>query len=83
VTGSTWDETVKRMHRSLDEFRIRGVKTTIPFLEKIMEDEDFINGDFDTGYIDRKPELMEYKEYGEPTDLVAAISAAIAAHHGL
>ncbi len=83
VTGSTWDETVRRMHRSLDEFRIRGVKTTIPFLEKIMEDEDFKNGNFDTGYIDRKPELMDYKEYGEPTDLVAAISAARAAHHGL
>ncbi len=83
VTGSTWVETVKRMHRSLDEFIVRGVKTTIPFHKKIMEDPDFIDGNFDTGYIDSKPELMDYKEYGEPTDLVAAISAAIAAHHGL
>jgi pyruvate carboxylase subunit A len=76
-------ETVKRMHRSLDEFIVRGVKTTIPFHKKIMEDPDFMSGNFDTGYIDSKPELMEYKEYDEPTDLVAAISAAIAAHHGL
>lgn len=82
VTGSTWDETVKRMHRSLEEFVVRGVKTTIPFLKKIMTDPDFWAGNFDTGYIDRKPELMQYKEYGEPTDIVAAISAAIAAHHG-
>ncbi|MEE9613746.1 MAG: acetyl-CoA carboxylase biotin carboxylase subunit [Thermodesulfobacteriota bacterium] len=82
VTGGTWEETVKRMNRSLDEFVIRGLKTTIPFLSNIMNDEDFKNGRFDTGYIDRKPELMEYYEYGEPTDLVAAISAAIAAHHG-
>ena len=83
VRGSTWDETVNRMHRCLDEFVIRGVKTTIMFLKNIMVDPDFRAGRFDTGYIDRKPELMDYDEYGEPTDLVAAIAAAIAAHHGL
>ncbi len=82
VRGSTWNETVRRMHRCLDEFVIRGVKTTIPFLKKIMEDPDFQKGDFDTGFIDRKPELKDYAEYNEPTDLVAAISAAIAAHYG-
>jgi len=83
VRGTTWNETVARMNRCLEEFVIRGVKTTIPFLRKIMEDPDFRKGDFDTGFIDRKPELMDYDEYGEPTDLVAAIAAAIAAHHGL
>jgi pyruvate carboxylase subunit A len=83
VSGATWDETVKRMQRSLDEFAIRGIKTTIPFLEMIMHDPDFIAGNFDTGYIDRKPELMEYHEGWEPSDLVASIAAAIAAHHGL
>jgi pyruvate carboxylase subunit A len=83
VRGTTWNETVSRMNRCLDEFVIRGVKTTIPFLKKIMEDADFQKGDFDTGFIDRKPGLMDYDEYGEPTDLVAAIAAAIAAHHGL
>ncbi len=82
VTGSTWDETVRRMSRSLDEFVIRGVKTTIPFLRNMMNDEDFRCGNFDTGYIDRKPELLQYYEYGEPTDIVAAISAAIAADYG-
>ena len=83
VRGTTWNETVSRMNRCLDEFVIRGVKTTIPFLRKIMDDPDFRKGEFDTGFIDRKPELMDYDEYGEPTDLVAAIAAAIAAHHGL
>lgn len=83
VRGTTWNETVSRMNRCLDEFVIRGVKTTIPFLRKIMDDPDFRRGDFDTGFIDRKPDLMDYDEYGEPTDLVAAIAAAIAAHHGL
>ena len=82
VKGSTWEEAVKRMDRSLEEFVIRGIKTTIPFLRNIMDDKDFREGRFDTTYIDRKPELLEYFEYGEPTDLVAAISAAIAAYHG-
>jgi pyruvate carboxylase subunit A len=82
VWGTTWEETLQRMNRSLEEFVIRGVKTTIPYLRNIINDDDFKKGNFDTGYIDRKPELMEYPEYGEPTDLVAAISAAIAAHHG-
>jgi len=82
VTGATWDEVISRMTRSLEEFVIRGVKTTMIFLRNIMEDADFRAGRFDTGYIDRKTELMDYDEYEEPTDLVAAISAAIAAHHG-
>lgn len=82
VTGKTWKETVKRMERCLEEFKIRGIKTTIPYLRKIMNDEEFIKGNFDTGYIEKRPDLMEYKEDKEPTDLVAAISAAIAAHYG-
>ncbi|MBI3398850.1 MAG: acetyl-CoA carboxylase biotin carboxylase subunit [Deltaproteobacteria bacterium] len=81
VRGRDWNEVVSRMHRSLDEFVIRGVKTTIPFLRKIMNDPDFINGNFDTGYIDRKPELLNYAEFEDPIDKVAAISAAIAAYH--
>jgi len=83
VRGSTWDETVKRMSRCLEEFNIRGIKTTIPFLRNIMADKDFRAGHFDTGFIESKPELMQYYEYSESTDIVAAISAAIAAHHGL
>ncbi|MBI5893641.1 MAG: acetyl-CoA carboxylase biotin carboxylase subunit [Deltaproteobacteria bacterium] len=82
VHGMTWDETVSRMKRSLDEFVIRGVKTTIPFLRKVMMDEDFRIGNIDTGYIDRKPELLNYDEFGDPVDKVAAISASIAAYYG-
>jgi pyruvate carboxylase subunit A len=82
VTGSTWNETVSRMKRSLDEFVIRGVKTTIPYLRNIMGDTDFKNGNFDTGFIDRKPELLQYYEFGERSDIIAAISAAIAADYG-
>jgi len=82
VSGMTWEETVRRMRRSLDEFVIRGIKTTIPFHYRIMMDDEFMKGDFDTGYIDRRPDLLDYQEHRDRTDLVIAISAAIAAYEG-
>jgi pyruvate carboxylase subunit A len=83
VRGRTWDETVSRMRRSLEEYVLRGVKTTIPFLKRIMEDADFQAGRFDTGYLDTHPHVFDYEENLEPEDLVVAISAAIAAYEGL
>lgn len=83
IHSPTWDEAIKRMSRCLEEFSIRGIKTTIPYLRNIMADKDFKAGNFDTGFIESKPELKDYYEFHERTDIVAAISAAIAAHHGL
>jgi len=83
VQGRTWDETVRRTHRSLEEFVLRGVKTTIPFLMKIMEEPDFRAGRFDTSYLDIHQDLYDYEHSLEPEDLVAALSAAIAAYEGL
>ncbi len=83
VRGRTWEEAVSRMHRSLEEYVLRGVKTTIPFMKAIMEEPDFRAGHFDTSYLDTHPELFNYVERTEPEDLVLAISAAIAAYEGL
>ncbi len=83
VRGRTWEETVSRMHRSLEEFVLRGVKTTIPFLQKIMKDPDFRAGRFDTSFLETHPDLFQYDDTLEPEDLVVAISAAIAAYEGL
>jgi pyruvate carboxylase subunit A len=83
VRGRTWDETVSRMHRSLEEYVLRGVKTTIPFLKRIMEEPDFRAGQFDTAYLAMHPHLFKYDEDTQPEDLVVAISAVIAAYEGL
>jgi len=83
VRGRTWDETVSRMHRSLEEYVLRGVKTTIPFLKEIMAEPDFRAGRFDTSYLDTHPALFNYEANIEPEDLVVAISAVIAAYEGL
>ena len=53
VRGKTREEVINKMSRALDEFVIEGIKTTIPILEKILNDQNFRNGTFDIGYIDR------------------------------
>lgn len=80
VKGRTWEATVNRMYRALEEFVIRGVKTTIPFYKRIMNDEAFRRGEFDTGYIDRKLVELTYSDETNRMDIVVAIAAAIAAH---
>src|SRR5690606_18674036 len=64
VKISTWALTFKeasaKMHRNLQEFRIRGVKTNIPFLINVVLHEKFISGEFDTSFIDSTPELFEF-----------------------
>ncbi|HXN07968.1 MAG TPA: acetyl-CoA carboxylase biotin carboxylase subunit [Nitrospiria bacterium] len=80
VKGSTWEETVDRMYRSLDEYVIRGVHTTIPLYKKIMLDEKFRNGNFDVNYIQDNIARLVYGREGDRHDLVLAISAAITAH---
>lgn len=51
VTSQSREETVVRMKRALEEFVIEGIKTTIPFHIKLMEDEGFKSGQFTTAYL--------------------------------
>jgi acetyl-CoA carboxylase biotin carboxylase subunit len=52
VYGNDRAEAIARMHRALSEFKITGIKTTIPFHKKMMTNPDFINNNFDTKYLD-------------------------------
>lgn len=45
------EEAITKMERALDEFIIEGIKTTIPFHKKLMRDEKFRSGDFNTGFL--------------------------------
>ena len=51
---------LRRMDRVLREFRIRGVKTNLPFLIGLIKHPDFQSGDFTTRFIDETPELFEF-----------------------
>jgi len=53
VYGKTRQEAIRKMHRALSEFTINGIKTTIPFHLKMMENNDFITNNFDTKYLER------------------------------
>jgi acetyl-CoA carboxylase biotin carboxylase subunit len=53
VHGKSRDEAIARMRRALDEFRIEGIKTTIPFHKKIFNHPDFIKGNFNTDFIEK------------------------------
>ena len=50
--AQTREECIKKMERALDEFIVEGVKTTVPFHQRLMRDENFRKGDFHTGYLD-------------------------------
>ena len=60
ATARTFPTACRRMDRALREFRIRGVKTNIPFLENIINDSLFLSGDAHTKLIDEKPSLFEF-----------------------
>lgn len=62
VTAPTREKLLKRSERCLREFVIGGVKTTIPFHQKILANEDFKSGNTDTGLIERMMKADESKK---------------------
>jgi len=52
TTARTRDEAIKKMRRALGEFVIEGIKTTIPFHIKLMNDEKFAKGDYTTKFME-------------------------------
>ena len=64
VKVSTWALTFEgaaaKMLRNLREFRIRGIKTNIAFLENVVQHEEFLSGEYNTSFIDSTPELFVF-----------------------
>src|SRR5882762_10430577 len=61
ASGQTYEMAMDRMHRALTEFRIRGVKTNIPFLENDLANTTFRSGQATTTLIDTTPDLFSFK----------------------
>ena len=61
ASGQTFESALQRMDRALREFRIRGVKTNIPFLENVIHNPTFRSGGATTTLIDTTPELFKLK----------------------
>ncbi len=60
-SGRNYEIAMDRMHRALNEFRVRGVKTNIPFLENVIAHADFRSGQATTTLIDTTPELFTFR----------------------
>ncbi|WP_185858060.1 acetyl-CoA carboxylase biotin carboxylase subunit [Blattabacterium cuenoti] len=54
TTAKTRKETIEKMRRSLDEFVIEGIQTTLPFLRKVIQHNDFLKGNYNTNFLDNQ-----------------------------
>jgi len=60
--GRDFPTAVRRARRALAEFRIRGIRTNIPFLQAVLADPQFVAGDLSTSFIEERPALLAAKE---------------------
>ena len=60
ASGLRFVDAARRMERALQEFRVRGVKTNIPFLLNLVVNEDFLAGHVTTRFLDETPELFRF-----------------------
>ncbi len=58
--GQDLEEAARRLGRSLAEFRVRGVRTNLPFLQNVVRHPQFLAGHTHTRFIDETPELFVY-----------------------
>lgn len=70
VHGRTRGDAIKIMRRALKEFRVEGIKTTIPLHQRILENEYFCTGDFDTRFI--RNHFSKYVQPMTPAQLKAS-----------
>ena len=80
VWGRTRDEAIERLRRALDEYEVSGITTNLPFFREVAEDEEFVSGHLDTGFISRFNERRAAagsKEVSQVESDLAVIAAAL------
>ena len=73
-------EAILRMRRALEEYRLLGVKTNIPFHQNIMDSHRFIAGNFDTRFVEERFSMEQAEEGKQDDSEIAAILATLVAH---
>ncbi len=75
--GKDRTEAIERMVRAVDDYKITGIETTLPFGKFVMQHDAFQKGDYSTGFVNLffKPEMLENKP-DEDEQMLAAITAA-------
>jgi acetyl-CoA carboxylase biotin carboxylase subunit len=80
VWGETRAEAIMRMRRSLEEYKIIGVNTNIPFHQRLMDSHRFMGGQYDTRFVEERFSMDVYEDIIETQPEIAAIIATLVAH---
>jgi acetyl-CoA carboxylase biotin carboxylase subunit len=80
VWGETRAEAILRMRRSLEEYRIVGVRTNIPFHQNLMDSHRFMGGQYDTRFVEKRFSMEAAEEGKTDQSGIAAIIATLVAH---
>jgi acetyl-CoA carboxylase biotin carboxylase subunit len=78
VWGSTRKRMITRMQRALSEYAVKGIKTTIPFHARVLQNPRFLAGDIDTNFIDQEFRPLDEARL-KPYEDIALVAAAIKA----
>jgi acetyl-CoA carboxylase biotin carboxylase subunit len=80
VWGETRGEAILRMRRALEEYKILGVHSNIPFHQRLMDSHRFMGGQYDTRFVEDRFSLEEADESVDSRPDIAAILATLVAH---
>lgn len=81
VWNLDWASVLNRSRRALEEMRLFGIKTTIPYYLKILESKEFQSGLLNTALVENHPEWLRYSNKPLPHHRAAVIASAIALAH--
>ncbi|MBU4226492.1 MAG: acetyl-CoA carboxylase biotin carboxylase subunit [Chloroflexi bacterium] len=83
VWGKTRAQAILRMRRALEEYRIVGVRTNIPFHQAMMDSHRFMGGQYDTRFVEERFSMQEVAEGKTIHPEIAAIMATLVAHRSM
>ncbi len=77
IWGKNRNESINRMRRALYEYKITGIKTSIKYLERIMNNQNFIDGKYDTHFIENNQERLSKNNHCDDCSDMVIIAAFI------
>ena len=80
VWGETRAQAILRMRRALEEYRIVGVRTNIPFHQTMMDSHRFMAGQYDTRFVEERFSMNDRTEGQDAHEEIAAVLATLVAH---
>lgn len=83
VNALTWEDAIQRGERALKDMGLFGIKSTIPYYLQILKHPEFRAGCFNTGFVEKYHDLINYSNKPRPEVLASVIAAAMASHTGL